>query len=659
MATSKKIHGGMQLPLLTPESDWRPPDMSTLPSWAGAERVCVDVETRDPHLRELGIGVRRGGYVVGVAFAVEDGPTHYLPLRHEGGDNVDEQGALRYLRDQAKTFDGEVVGANLSYDLDYLWEEDVFFPEVEFYRDIQIADPLIDELQQSFSLANIAERYGVPGKDETLLEEAAAAYGVSPKGGLWRLPARYVGAYGEGDVDRPLRILRKQEKRLDDQDLWDVFDLESRVLPVLVRMRRRGVRVDMERLFNIENWVVTEVADQMEIVRRDTGYRVGHDDVWSAEKLAAPLREIGVPLGKTKTGAPHIDKAVLDSVNHPVARAIAQARKVSKIGQFAASIRRYQVGGRIHCTFNQIAREDDKGDQRGARYGRLSGTDPNMQQQPYRNEFGKMWRSIYVPEEGSVWNSADYSQQEPRWTTHYAAELDLPGARDTAAEYTSNPLLDNHDFMAQLTGLERKYAKNVYLGLCYGEGGAKLSRDCGLPTRWALNTGRWRDRKTEFFQTREEAFQAKAKAGEGYVYETAGVEGQEIIDKFDERAPFIRRVADKAKKQATKNGYVVTGGGRKLHFPQKQDGTYDWVHKALNRVIQGTSADQMKRAMVAIDRDVPDLFLQLQVHDEVDFSESDPKRAEQVCQIMREALPSKWLPFRVDLERGPSWGEIE
>lgn len=645
----------MQLPLFMPESSWQLPDMATLPSWADAKRVSVDVETRDENLKQLGIGVRRGGYITGFSFTIEDGPSFYLPIRHAGGDNLDEQAVLRYMRDQGKVFTGDIVGANLQYDLDYLWEEGIEFPQVRFYRDIMVADPLIYELHDRYGLDAVAKRYGFPGKDEAKLEEAARAFGVSAKNGMWQLPARFVGQYAEVDTQLPLAILRKQERRIDDEDLWDIYNLESRVLPVLVKMRRRGVRVDERKLEEVETWSLQQEAEALGKVRHETGHKIEVGDVWKADALAPALEAIGVKLDKTSTGKPSIDKDVLSSINHPVAQSLAWARKVNKLRTtFAASVRRYIVNGRIHCTFNQIAREDENGDQRGARYGRLSCVDPNLQQQPSRDEFAKMWRSIYIPEEGALWCANDYSQQEPRWTTHYAAIMDLPKAKLAAQAYHDDPNLDNHQFMADLTGLPRKQAKNIFLGLCYGEGGAKLCRDLGLPTRWALAYGRGRDRKVEYFATREEAIQERSHRMDGYVFEAAGEEGQKVLDTFDSRAPFIRKLAKAAEERAKRNGFIVTGGGRKLHFPQRPDGTYDWVHKALNRLIQGTSADQTKKALVEID--AAGHFIQLQVHDEIDGSVADAAEGEAIASIMRNVMPAE-VPFRVDTELGASWGD--
>lgn len=647
----------MQLPLIVPESDWQPPSLADLPSWRGARRVGLDCETRDPQLRQLGIGVRRGGYMVGYSFAIEDGPRYYVPLRHEGGDNVDPVQGLAYLRDQARSFDGEIVGANLSYDLDYVWEEGIEFPEIRYFRDIQIADPLIYELHQSYSLDNIAKRHGLPGKDETLLREAAKAYGVGAKDSLWRLPARFVGAYAEADADQPLLVLRRQERMIDERDLWDIYNLESRVLPVLVRMRRRGVRVDERRLEDIEDWSLQQEAEALAIVHRDTGVRIAVGDVWKSEALVPALEAIGMRLERTSTGKKSVDQDAFASVDHPVTKALAWARKTNKLRTtFASSVRDHMTNGRIHCTFNQIARESETGDQKGARYGRLSATNPNLQQQPSRDEFAARWRSIYLPEEGSLWASCDYSQQEPRWTTHFAAVTNMPGARVAARAYHDNPDLDNHQFMAELTGLDRKYAKEVYLGLCYGKGGASLCDDMDppLPTRWALATKSGRRREVHFYEDQAGALDARRQIGDGFIWRAAGEEGQQILDTFDQRAPFIRKLARFAEERVKQRGFIVTGGGRRLNFTQRTDGSYDWTHKSLNRLIQGTSADQMKRAMVEIDR--TGYWMMLQVHDETANSVADRSEAEVIAQIMSNVMEAE-VPFKVDIEIGPSWGE--
>lgn len=662
-----------QLPLFVPASTWQLPDMARLPSWKGAPRVCIDTETKDEKLTSLGIGVRRGGYVVGYGFTIEGGPSHYLPVRHEGGDNLDEKQVLRYLRAQAKEYSGEIVGAKLDYDLDYLAEKEIEFKKVKYFRDCLIADALINELQDDYDLESVCQRHGIEGKDETLLLEAAAAYCTKAerktksfhKKFLYRMPGRFAGPYCERDTQAPLAVLRKQEKIIDEvgdgYDRWNIWNLESRVLPVLVKMRRRGVRIDIKHLEEVERWSLEQETEALALVKRETGLTIPVGDVWKPDVLAQPLLAIGMQLKKTAKGEWNIDKDVTASVDHPVPRAIAHARKVNKLRTtFAASVRKFMINGRIHCTYNQMRGQKDENDAeqggQGGRYGRLSCVKPNLQQQPSRDEFAEFWRRIYLPEEGAIWSCNDYSQQEPRWTTHFAAVKKLPMAEDACKAYHDDPNLDNHQFMADLTGLPRKYAKCIYLGLCYGEGGAKLCHDIGLPTRWALAVGRGRDRRVEYFVTQYEAYQAGREHIDHYIYEAAGEEGQKVLDAFDARAPFIRKLARAASDTAKRRGYIITVEGRHLHFPVNSDGSYDWTHKALNRLIQGTSADQTKKAMVAIDE--AGHFLQLQVHDDLNNSVADVAEAKKVASIMQFIIPAK-VPFRVDVETGPSWGELE
>lgn len=667
MAVRSSKPGEGQLPLFLPESNWRPPEMSSLPNWGAAKRIAIDCETHDAQLTTLGIGVRRGAYAVGYSVAIEDGPSFYLPTRHEGGDNLDEAQVLGYMREQARQFKGDIVGANLSYDLDYLWDAGIEFDKAARFRDIQIADPLIYELHMSYSLANIGARHGVGAKDEALLKAAAQAFNVDAKKGLWKLPARYVGQYAEQDARLPLAVLRSQETMLDRDNLWDIWNLESRVLPILVKLRRRGVRINADKLDQIELWAKEEERKALAVIKDATGLHYTLDQLTRTDVAVQILQAIGVPadsLPRTSTGKDSVDKGVLARLKGPVPAAVLHGRKVNKLrNTFVESIRRYMVNGRIHCTFNQIARETEGGDQQGARYGRLSAVDPNMQQQPSRDDFAKMWRSIYIPEDGKIWGCLDYSQQEPRWTTHFAASTNLDAqriAQEAAQAYWDDPKLDNHDFMAKLTGLPRKYAKNIYLGLCYGEGGYKLCEDLGLPTRWAVQRP-GRGGETWFHPTRMLAMQHRSELNDGKVrvYPTAGEEGQNILNTFDARAPFIKQLANKATERARARGYIVTAGGRRLHFPTDDRGNYEWTHKALNRLIQGSSADQMKTAMVTIDDQMPDVFIQLQVHDELDGSFDNREQAEAVAQLMREAIPGTKVPFRVDVEMGPSWGEAE
>lgn len=626
----------LQGALFLPQSNWKPTPVSQLPRWAGAKRICVDIETCDPKLLDMGPGVRRGGFIAGVGFAIEDGPGFYLPIAHGGGDNMDKEVVLRYLRDQAAEYTGTIVGTNLTYDLDFLAEAGIAFPKVSWFRDVQVAEPLLDELQDQYNLDAIAKRWKLRGKDRVLMKDALDAYGLKGRAGqhIWKLPARFVAEYATQDCFLPLELIRRQERAIVDQDLQRVYDLESQLIPVLLKMRRRGVRFSHARLEEVERWSIAEEKAALDVIYAQTGHRIELGEVWAPEPFAKALKELGITAPETAKGKPSITKEFLKTIDHPAAKAMERARKVNKVrSTFVASIRNYAIGDRIHCVLNQLRNEKEDGDLGGAAYGRVSSEHPNMQQQPGRDEeIGPMWRRVFIPDEGGLWACLDYSQQEPRVLTHFAEIAKCRGAAAAAERYRTDPKTDNHTMMAELTGLPRKQAKNMFLGKCYGMGGAKLCHDLGLPTEW------------------------KFSARLGRVIEIAGKQGQAIIEQFDRRAPYVKALATKCEDRAKAVGYIVTILGRRCRFPKNNDGTWDWTHKALNRLIQGSSGDQTKAAMVAGDRE--GYPMQLQVHDELDLTVESAAYAEGLAEIMRDVVPLS-VPSRVDVGVGPSWGEAD
>jgi DNA polymerase I-like protein with 3'-5' exonuclease and polymerase domains len=147
--------------------------------------------------------------------------------------------------------------------------------------------------------------------------------------------------------------------------------------------------------------------------------------------------------------------------------------------------------------------------------------------------------------------------------------------------------------------------------------------------------------------------EAALRAG-GDRVEVAGPAGQALLDRFHEAVPYVRELAKKAAARAGEVGYVVTAGGRRCRFPRTSKG-FEWTHKALNRIIQGSSGDQIRKAMV--DADGAGLAIQLQVHDEIDMTIRDRKEAALLGEIIEQALPCR-VPHRADVEIGPSWGEV-
>ena len=641
----------MTLPIFTPKSDWTPTPISQLPQWPEHGRVGYDLETKDPHLtkggpgnRGLGPGVRRDGKVIGIGFAIEGGPSHYIPIGHGNGTNQDPAHAWQYIRDQAARFKGGIVGANLPYDLDYSAEN-----EVEFgcdLLDVQVAEPLLDELQFSYSLNNIAKKYGIPGKDETLLRQAATAWGVCPKGGMHELPPELVGTYAEHDCVLPLQILRRQERMLEEAGLTDVWKLESKLLLVLLKMRRRGVRIDFDRLDQVQTWSQEREISALSKINHLTGSQLTTGETNKPAALGPILEAaLGVEVPRTeKSGQYSVKTKWLESLNHPVADALMSAKKFNKLRcTFVESILAHQTNGRIHCTLRQGIGEDDSGDSEGgARYGRLSCKDPNLQQQPARDpEIGPRWRSIYLPDDGGSWAKGDYSSQEPRITAHYGAECKSPGGEAMVQRYNENPRLDYHQTIADIMSQPRKPAKTIGLGLNYGMGQGLLALSLKLPTEMKSFTKR---------------VNGKKKVIE---YLGAGPEAMALIDQYHAAVPYAKDLSTRMKIKANRVGFVKTWDGRRCRFPEVwRDGRkiFDWTEKAMSRVIQGTAAGQMRKAMV--DADAAGHKLQLQVHDELNKTSDSHADAKDMARIMVDAMQLR-VPMIVDVEWGPSWGELK
>lgn len=551
------------------------------------------------------------------------------------------------MKDQAKHYTGTICGANLGYDLDFLAEEGVVFRQANF-KDIQIAEPLIDENQLSYSLDTLAKKYDFAGKYETQLIEAAKAYGVDPKKGLWQLPGRYVGPYGEVDAELPLKILRKQERIIDDQDLWDIYNLENKVLPVLVKMRRRGVRIDFDQLDRVEELTIAEETKFLKIIHDKTGVKIELDEINKSRLVVKALDVIQIPYGWTapsKTypeGQPSVKREFLEpNKDHPVVNAILEARSYNKIrNTFVESIRKHAIGDRIHCTFNQLRRQDDNSDEvKGAGPGRLSSCDPNLQQQPSRHPIlGKAWREIYLPDEGGKWCSADYSQQEPRLFVHFAHISKCTGTQVAVDKFFAG--YDWHDMTTEMAfGVTRnendpeelakflklrKKAKAVFLGLTYGMGQAKMCHSCGFATEKVMIRGAER--------------------------EVAGPEGRAFLAEFNRKVPFLKEIKDMVEKVAWNRRYIRTILGRHIHYPPG----LNMERKALNNLIQGSAADQTKLAMVLLDE--KNYKIQLQIHDEIAITVYDEKTPKDIAEIMMTCVPLV-VPSKVDVEIGASWGD--
>jgi DNA polymerase I-like protein with 3'-5' exonuclease and polymerase domains len=650
------------IPLFAPSSEWKPPNLSELPSWKNCRRASLDTEFSDPSLRKLGIGARRNAKICGFSFMLEGGKSFYVPIRHPNG-NTDPVQALNYLRDSLSSFEGELLTANGNVDLDLLHYEDIR-PDYDkvTVQDVQIRAPLINELEFQYNLEAIAGRYGFKGKDESELKNAAQSYGFDIKTAGWKaaiaqLPACYVGPYAERDAELLFPIYHKQQEEIDKLCIQEYVDIEAKLLPICLKMRQRGVRIDFNHLEYIEHWCAEEEKNAIAYVKDKTGWDIGFNNVMAASRLVPALSFIGITPPLTADGKPSIKADWLASFgDNPITKNIAYARKVNKIRTtFCDSVRRYQTNGRIHTTFVQVVGVSENNEKSGAAWGRLSSRNPNMQQQPSKGKLAALWRRIYLPDEGMHWCSSDLSAQEPRWAVGLAERLGLKGAKELGDQYRSNPRIDPHQATADICSIDRTSAKVVLLARLYGEGDSKLCHhQLKLPTRWLVRS----DEGRKYFTDRKDALEYRSQLqGRCSIREVAGEEAQAIIDKFNAGAPFYGELARKAIEKADVTGYIRILGGRKLNFPMKKDGSFDHTYKALNRAIQGNSAVQVKLAIIAVEKEFPG-FIQLTIHDEICGSVPDKQTAKDIGRLMENNTKIS-VPFRSDVDFGPNFGELQ
>lgn len=615
--------------------EWAP--SAEFPDLRGANLIAVDVETRDPNLIKYGPGdVRKDGYIVGVSIATDHGVRGYYPVRHEGGGNLDAGAVFRWLKD-ALSGPQQKVGANILYDLGWLRTEGVSLGGPKW--DIQIAEPLLDEDLDSYSLDSLAKRYLNVGKDEELLRRGIEELGLNPdkskevKGNLWRLHSKFVGPYGEADADLPIRVFEKQRVALEEQDLWRVFQLESRLVDVLLEMRYKGIPVDVDKAVRARETLLQKQQDLQKFIDKEAGIPI---DIWSADSIEIFCQANKIPYNFTAKANASFESEWLNSHDNPVIQAIGSCRKLDRMGGvfIESKILGMQHNGRIHPTFRQV-----RGDDGGTRSGRFASSNPNMQQIPARDKvLSPLIRGLFVPEAGCRWGVFDYSQQEPRVTVHYAYLSGFPGADEARRRYIENPATDYHGLVAEMAGISRTDAKTLNLGLAYGMGKTKMAAQLGKTMS----------------------------------------ETSDLYDKYHSSVPFIKALGDKCTRVAGDRGYIKTILGRHRHF--QLFGPTKWtkglqplpriealrefgppvvryfVHKAMNGLVQGSSADMIKQAMV--DCYDAGYVIPLNIHDELDATDiQSDKQAKEIRDIMINCVKLE-VPLKVDVELGPSWGEV-
>ena len=224
------------------DSDWTPPQ--TIPDLSQYDTIAIDLETKDENLIKLGPGwCRKDGHIIGIAVAAGDS-SWYFPIAHTVG-NMPRRVVMQWLTDLCKDTTKTFVFHNALYDLGWLRAEGV---EVKGkIRDTMVAAPLLNENRRYYNLNSLAGDHLGTYKDEKMLKSAAEEFGVDPKSGMWKLPPRYVGAYAEHDAAITLRLWNELRKQITKEECSGIFELETRLTPLLLDMKTKGVRVDLNR----------------------------------------------------------------------------------------------------------------------------------------------------------------------------------------------------------------------------------------------------------------------------------------------------------------------------------------------------------------------------------------------------------------------------
>jgi len=610
------------------QSEWIPPH--ELPDLSDAKHIAFDLETYDPQLKTMGPGwTTNNGHVIGIAVAVE-GWKGYFPIRHENGFNWDRRRVLTWMKSLMKT-DAIKIAHNALYDLGWLHAEgiEVKGPIV----DTMLMAPIINENKFSYALNAVGKDMLNEYKDENLLKQAAVEFGVDPKSEMYKLPAVFVGSYAEQDADLTLRLYHHMQPIIEKESLRSVYNLEMSLLPIIFEMTKRGVRVDVEKANSYKKSFKNTEKKILSGILADTGVAV---DIWAANSIQKVFDKLKIEYPRTeKTGAPSFTKDFLLNHTHPIAQKIQSAREINKVqSTFLDTIIRHGKTGRVHASIHQM-----RDGNAGTVSGRFSYSNPNLQQLPSRNkEIKKQIRGLFLPEEGEMWGSFDYSQQEPRIASHFAYKLKCKGASSVVEEYQKNSDADFHSIVAKIANIDRDQAKTINLGLFYGMGVNKLSNELQVDVDTA----------------------------------------KEILAEYNDKVPFVKELTKRISKLANDEGNVATIKGRKCRFELWEPTTFGvfkalpkdqaelkygkhhhlkraGTYKALNRLIQGSAADQTKQAMIELHKE--NLIPLIQIHDELTLSfDGSEKVKNKIIEVMENALPLT-VPSKVDCDLGKSWGD--
>ncbi len=580
------------------------------------KRISVDTETTSvrPRWAEL----------VGCSIAWEPGQAAYVPVRAPAGDpQLELADALRILRPVLEDPQIEKVGQNLKYDLVVLRKVGVRLDGVAF--DTMVADYLLNPGHRSHSMDDLAQRYL---NHETTRISALIGKGKQQKR-MDEVAVELVAPYAAEDADVPLRLAPILDAQLQQSAVDRLFyELEVPLIEVLAEMEYHGIALDVPKLTRLS----AEYAERLAQYRAEIFELAGESfNIDSPKQLSQILfGKLGLPAGKrTKTGF-STDADVLRelAVLHPLPAKILEYRSDAKLKNTyidALPTMVHPETGRIHTSFKQDV----------AATGRLSSTDPNLQNIPVRTEAGRAIRSAFVAgPRGWQLVCADYSQIELRVLAHYSQDEALLRAFANDLDIHAEVAAQVHNIpLEEVTPDMRRQAKAVNFGVIYGQSAFGLAKSLGIQ---------------------------KADAAA-------------FIEAYFARYPGVSKFMEETLDRCLKEGYVSTALGRRrvvrgIRAPAQRRGATQRnmpERIAINTVIQGSAADLIKQAMVrvysALHQEKMASRMLLQIHDELVF-EAPPEEIEPLIKLVRREMIAAGqldVPLKVDVKVGPNWADCK
>ena len=598
--------------------------MTQYKDFSNSKIICFDIETKDPDLKTKGPAIHRGGYVLGYSLADETGFVEYYNLAHPDCIASEKEKNLDYLK-EVMSLDIPKLGMNILYDLDWIQNLLLIIPNGKLY-DIMMAEALINENQFRYNLDFMAEKYLNLRKVKTKIDAFCENHGLKgdSRGWLWKMNYPLVRDYAIGDVQLPLKIFQIQWRIMDKEELLPLFHIEMEEYPLLIKMRKHGVRIDVPKLRYLEDKLSDVLIDYENSLYSLVGFELNYN---ASTDIAKACNKFGLSYPLTaKTKKPSFQKFWLDehSDEHPLFGLIMRCRKYYKmITTFLESqIKNQRIDDIIYTQFHPC-----KADDGGTVTGRLSGSHPNLQFIPNPKSdasmdteldynIGKAIRNLFVPFEGHKWGRIDYNQIEVRLLAHFAVG---PKSDEVRLIFNTDLKIDYHQWCADIAEITRQNAKKTNFGIFFGMGLEKLCKQLGMSKE----------------------------------------EGEIFLSIYHSKLPFIKKTLYAVKNKAERVGYVKTILGRRRRFPIR-----DFTYKALNAVIQGSAADVIKKSM----RDAwlagiyDTLIPLLTIHDEMDVSIPQTKEGfeafRELNEIMINTIKLK-VPILTNMEIGNNWGNLK